>query len=168
MDTTDKLSLSFLNDGDIVFSHNGNGFLVMTLAGEEKGRINLKRSYPYAMPDEYICVLDTDDKEIGIIRDINNLDSASYEEAKKELELRYYCPVITEIKSVKEKMGHFYFDTVCEKKRKNFTVRNITSSIRFIRDDTLLIFDMDGNRYIIENFSKTETKSRKLLEPYLY
>lgn len=168
MNGTDKLTLSFLTDSDVVFSHNDNGFLVMTLSGENKGRVNLKRSYPYAMPEEYICVLDTDDKEIGIIRDIKNLDGKSYEEAKKELELRYYCPVISEIKSVKEKMGHFYFDTICEKRPKNFTVRNITSSIRFISDDTLLIFDMDGNRYIIENFSKIETKSRKLLEPYLY
>ena len=32
----------------------------------------------------------------------------------------------------------------------------------------ILIFDMDGNRYIMPEFSKTDVKSQRLLEPYLY
>ena len=31
-----------------------------------------------------------------------------------------------------------------------------------------VIFDMDGNRYMIPEFEKIESKSKRLLEPYLY
>ena len=166
--TTDKLSIEFLNPKDCVFSFNNNGFLVLTLESNPKGRVKLIRTYPYTLTDEYICVHDLEDKEIGIIRDLNDMDTASCENAKKELENRYYCPTVTSIKSVKERMGHFYFQTIVDGKEKSFTVRDITRNMRFANGDTLLIFDMDGNRYVIPNFEKTEPKSKRLLEPYLY
>ncbi len=166
--TTDKLSIEFLNPADCVFSFNNNGFLVLTLQGNAMGRVKLIRTYPYTLTDEYICVHDLEDKEIGIIRNLNDMDAASCENAKRELDNRYYCPTVTAIKSVKERMGHFYFQTVVDGKEKNFTVRDITRNMRFANGDTLLIFDMDGNRYVIPNFEKTEPKSKRLLEPYLY
>ena len=166
--TTDKLSIEFLNPDECSFSFNDKGFLIMGLKGETKGRVKLIRTYPYTLTDEYICVHDLEDKEIGIIRSLNDLDETSSECAKKELHSRYYCPTITTVKSVKERMGHFYFQTIIDGKEKNFTVRDITRNMRFATGDTLLIFDMDGNRYVIPEFEKTEPKSKRLLEPYLY
>lgn len=164
----DKLHIEFLNPENCVFSFNDNGFLIMNLNGESKGRVKLIRTYPYSLTDEYICVHDLEDNEIGIIRDLKELDKASKESAVKELESRYYCPTVTAVKSVKERMGHFYFQTVIDGKEKNFTVRDITKNMRFASGDTLLIFDMDGNRYIIPELEKIEAKSKRLLEPYLY
>ncbi len=168
MTNTDKLSLTFLNPEECSFSFNANGFLTFILNGEEKGRVKLVRTYPYALKNEYICIHDLEDNELGIIRDLGNLDAKSRENAQKELENRYYCPTVTSVKSIKERMGHFYFETVIDGKDKNFTVRDITRNLRFASEGTLLIFDMDGNRYIIPDFESIEQKSRRLLEPYLY
>lgn len=167
MDTI-KLSLEFLNPQECRFFRNNNGFLTLSLNDEDKGRVKLSRSYPFSKPTEYICVMDLEDNEIGILRDIAELDEISEKEAKTELDTRYFCPTITEIKSIKEKMGHFHFETKIGDKEKNFTVKNITRNIRFAGEDTLLIFDMDGNRFIMPEFSKTDIKSKRLLEPYLY
>ena len=167
METT-KLSLDFINPKKCRFFKNNNGFLVLSLNNDDKGRVKLSRSYPFSKPTEYICISDLEDKEIGILKDINELDDSSKELAEKELATRYFCPTITEIKSIKEKMGHFYFETKIGDKEKNFTVKNITRNIRFAGEDTLLIFDMDGNRFIMPEFSKTDLKSKRLLEPYLY
>ncbi len=166
--SNDKLNIEFLKPENCVFSFNNNGFLTMNLNGEAKGRVKLIRTYPYSLTDEYICIHDLDDNEIGIIRDLKELDKNSKECAEKELDNRYYCPTVTSVKSVKERMGHFYFQTVIDGKEKNFTVRDITRNMRFASGDTLLIFDMDGNRYIIPEFEKIEAKSKRLLEPYLY
>ena len=73
------LTLSFLEPEKCSFSFNANGFLVLTLNGESKGRVKLIKSYPYSLNDEYICVHDLDDNEIGIIRDLKALDTASSE-----------------------------------------------------------------------------------------
>jgi hypothetical protein len=163
-----KLSLDFLKPEECRFFINDNGFLTLTLNGIDKGRVKLSRSYPFSKPTEYICISDLEDNEIGILKDINELDKKSCEIAANALNSRYFCPSITEIKAIKEKMGHFYFETKIGDKAKNFTVKNITSNVRFIDEDTLLIFDMDGNRFLIPNFSKTDAKSKRLLEPYLY
>ena len=166
--STSNLHIDFLKPNDVSLEYNKNGFLCMTLCGESKGRVKLVRSYPYTMPYDYISVTDIEDNEIGIILSLDALDSDSEKNAKSELERRYYCPTVSEIKSIKEKMGHFYFETVIGGTPKSFTVSNISRNMRFAGDDELLIFDMDGNRYKIPEYSKINTKSRKLLEPYLY
>lgn len=168
MINTEKLTIEFLNPAECKFSFNSNGFLIFAFKGENKGRVKLIRTYPYTLTDEYICIHDLQDAELGIIRDLNELDDISAENARKELGNRYYCPTVSAVKSVKERMGNFYFETVIDNKKKNFTVRDITKNLRFAGDNTLLIFDMDGNRYIIPEFEKIEEKSRRLLEPYLY
>ena len=165
---TDKLTLNFLPSEDCEFFFNDNGFLIFTLKGEAKGRVKLIKTYPYSLSDEYICVHDLEDNEIGIIRNLNDLSPSSGEAAKRELSNRYYCPTVTAVKSIKERMGHFYFETVVDGKDKSFTVRDITRNLRHASDEALLIFDMDGNRYIIPDLEKIEPKSRRLLEPYLY
>lgn len=163
-----KLSISFLDAKSCEFSFNKNGFLVLSVNGEDKGRVKLIRSYPYSLTDEYICVHDIEDNEIGIVRDLKELSKDSLEAASKELHNRYYCPTITAVKSIKERMGHFYFETVIDGKDKSFTVRDLTRNLRFANGNTLLIFDVDGNRYIIPDHEKIEQKSRRLIEPYLY
>lgn len=165
---SEKLTIEFLEPQKCVFGFNTNGFLTMTYDEEQKGRVKLIRAYPYSLKERYICVHDLEDNEIGIIHDLNELDDVSKKSACKELESRYYCPTVSTVKSVKERMGHFYFQTVIDGKEKNFTVRDITKNMRFAADGTLLIFDMDGNRYVIPDFDKTEPKSKRLLEPYLY
>ncbi len=163
-----KLSISFLPPEGCSFEINANSFLVMSLDGENKGRVKLIKTYPYSLDDEYICVHDLDDNEIGIIRDLKKLDKSSYENAVKELKNRYYCPTVSAVKSIKERMGHFYFETVIDGKNKSFTVRDLTRNIRFSGENTLLIFDVDGNRYVVPEYEKIEQKSKRLLEPYLY
>ena len=164
----DKLTIEFLNPADCIFAFNDNGFITLNLCGENKGRVKLIRAYPYSLADEYICVHTLDDVEIGIVKDLKELDATSYKNAAQALENRYYCPTVTAVKSVKERMGHFYFETIIDGKEKSFTVRDITRNMRFSQKDTLLIFDMDGNRYVIPEFEKIEAKSKRLLEPYLY
>lgn len=163
-----KLTVDFLAPDECKLFFNANGFLLMEYRGQNKGRVKLIRSYPYTYADEYICVHDLEDNEIGIIKDLKELDRDSQKAALKELETRYYCPIITSVKSIKERMGHFYFETVIDGKEKNFTVRDLTRNLHFVDDKQLLIFDVDGNRYIIPDCEKIERKSKRLLEPYLY
>ncbi len=161
-----RLTIDFLKPEECKFSFNKNGFLVM---GTDKPlRVKLIKSYPYSLDDEYICVHDIEDNEIGIVRDLKMLDDSSRDAASKELQNRYYCPTVTSVKSIKERMGHFYFEVIIDGREKSFTVRDLTRNLRFANENTLLIFDVDGNRYIIPDHEKIEHKSRRILEPYLY
>ena len=162
------LSLSFLNPQKCSFSYSKNGFLIFSYNNENKGRVKLIRSYPFSLKNEYICVTDLENEEYGIIKDLCELDDASKEAAQKELTERYYCPTVTSVKSIKERMGHFYFDVVIDGKDKSFTVRDLTKNLRFTDDKAILIFDVDGNRYIISDYKGIERKSKRILDPYVY
>lgn len=162
------LNLDCLEPTKVKLSRNKNGFIVLELNGENKGRVKLTRAYPYGMPYSYIGVSDIEDEEIGIIKELSELDADSEATGKDELDKRYYCPEITEINSIKKKMGSFYFEVKIGNSEKNFTVKDISRNIRTTQENEIMIFDVDGNRYIIPDFDKIKRKTRRLLEPYLY
>ena len=149
------------------FFASSSGFLGAKIDGTEYRRVILSRAMPLSMPDEYICITDVEKNEIGIIENAKAFDEAQYELIENELAQRYFCPVITEVKSVTEKFGNFYFDVMIGDFKKNFTVKNLTRNIRYHGKGFDLI-DVDGNRYRIEDYEKITSKSRRKLEPYLY
>ena len=105
--------------------------------------------------------------EIGIIEDISVFDEGQRELINNELSQRYFCPSITEIKSVTEKFGNFYFDVMIGDYKKNFTVKNLTKNVRY-HGDGFDIIDVDGNRYRIDDYNAISKKSRRKIAPYLY
>ena len=117
-----------------IFSLNPNGFLAAEIDGKEYKRVILTRSLPLTLPNEYICISDIEKNELGIIEKIADFSQEQQKLINSELSQRYYCPVIGKIESIKEKMGHFYFETVIDGKDKSFTVRDLTRNLRFSND----------------------------------
>ena len=134
-------------------------------------RIYLSRAFPFDMPYEYISVLDKDKKEIGFIRSLDDFDEPARTQLIRELETKYYTPVIKKILSVKERYGFSYWKTECEFGEKSFTLQDtFRSIIKSPRDDgteRIFILDVDGNRYEITDVEALDRKSYKKIELYL-
>lgn len=165
--TPETLRHEFLSAEDCVFFVSKNGFLGAKIRGEEFRRVILSRALPLSSPDDYICVGDIQKKELGIIEHIADFSEEQRKLIEAELSLRYYCPSIDSIESIKEKMGQFYFDVTIGGKKRSFTVKDISKSIR-MNGDGVDITDIDANRYRILKFSAIPSKSRRMLEPYIY
>ncbi len=163
----ETLKAEYVTPENCVFSKNKNAFLAATVNGKDYARVILTRALPLAMPDSYICISDIDKNEIGIIEHISDFSGEQQLLIKDELSQRYYCPVITKIESIKEKMGHFYFDVMIGDFKKSFAVKDISKSIRQ-HGDAIDLIDVDGNRFRIVDFDAIPSKSRRKLEPYLY
>ena len=149
-----------------------NGFLalIVTENGEEKryDRVFLHRAFPYELPFEYISVLGEEKKEIGIIYNINDFDSDAVSLIKKEIERRYYSPVIKEIKSLKERYGFSYWKVSLDDGRElSFTMQDTFKNILHTSDDSLMLVDVDGNRFTIVSIAALSTKSYRKIELYL-
>lgn len=156
-----------LGKDNCVFSVNGNGFLSAVIDGKDVGRVKLVRALPLTEPDRYISVMNMSNDEFGIIENISDFGEDQRELILGELAMRYFCPSITEIDDIKEKMGQFFFDVHIGEIKKHFTVRDISANVRQY-PGFILITDSDGNRYKIENGDKIKKKSFRKLEPYLY
>lgn len=181
METAAKLAASTLSDAIDIgildlekaeFYITEGGFTGLRYDGQDYSRITLRRALPVKYPDEYISVADKDNKEIGIIRSLSELRKDQYEIVMAELENRYYCPTVQEVRSVKDKLGYVYLELVLKRDdllyKKNCAVKDVSKNIRMLDDERLAIFDVDGNRYIVQSLSKLDKKSLKRLEPYLF
>ena len=162
------MDVGILAPNEITFFRNERGFLGAKTKERECRRVKLVRILPFAAPGEYISVEDMDNKELGILRAVSALSDDQRALVEAELDQRYYCPRVEGIGSIKEKMGYFYFEAKIAGTEKVFAVKDITRSIKQLDEHTIIITDVDGNRFLIPDIEKIDGSSRRKIEPYLY
>ena len=149
-----------------------NGFLSLVLDqnGEKKqyDRIFLHRAFPFEFGFEFISVLDDEKNEIGIIYNVSDFSGESSELIKREIEKKYYSPCIVEIKSLKERYGFSYWKVVLDDSREqSFTMQDTFKNILHTSEDSIILVDVDSNRYTIKSISALSSKSYRKIELYL-
>jgi len=168
----DTLNMEFTAPSALRFFRNAQGFLALErLSGEGNTypRVQLRCALPLTDPTRFVCVADMDDNEVALLEDIAQLNEEQAGLVSAELEQRYYTPVVTAIHNIKEKMGSYYIDLSIGEHKKNAAVKDITKNLRQLPgSSTIVLTDVDGNRYLIEDLGVVKTKARRLLEPYLY
>ena len=169
-----QLDIGLMNIEKAEFYIAKGGFLGLRLEDKDYPHVVLRRSLPVKEPMKYISVADHENKEIGIIRSIEDLPEGTQREmVVDELDNRYYAPKILEILSVKDKLGYVYVEMRVQNKgskeyNKNCAVKDVNRNIRMLNDTSLAIFDVDGNRYIVEDLDQLDKNSIKRLDPYLF
>ena len=159
-------------DGTNSLFGNKNGFLTLklTVNGEntEYERVFLHRAFPYELPEQYVSVLEEESSEVGIIYDIADFDEPTAALLRRELERKYYSVVISEIKSVKERYGFSYWKVKDKDgKDQSFTMKDTFKNIKHIGKDCIVLVDVDGNRFTVEDVRALSAKSYRRIELYL-
>ena len=170
--------IGFLDTDRADFYTGPGGFTGLRYEGRDYSHVVLRRSLPVKEPMKYISVADDENNEIGIIRDVYSLKGGQQEIVIKELESRYYSPEILEIISVRDKLGYVYIEMRIQNKNKKVyvkscAVKDVSRNIRMLSDTGanypgLIIFDVDGNRYIVSDLFRLDKKSLKQLDSYLF
>ena len=171
MEATPDIGL--MDTGKAEFYVTEGGFAGLRYNGEDYPHIVLRRVLPIKEPMKYISVADHENKEIAIIHSVDDLTSEQRNIVINELENRYYSPFILEVMSVKDKLGYVYIEMRVQNKNgnaytKNCAIKDVSKNIRMLSDTSLIIFDVDGNRYIVEELEKLDKNSIKRLDPYLF
>lgn len=149
-----------------------NGFLslITDASGESvtHDRVFLHRDFPHELLWEYISVLGDENREVGLIYNVNDFDEATVELLKREIERKYYSPVISEIQSLKERYGFSYWKVKTDDGRSlSFTMQDTYRNIVHTSDDSAFLTDVDGNRYTLKSISELDRKSYRRIELYL-
>lgn len=143
-----------------------NGFLYMKL-GEDEQRVTLCRQFPFELLWEFISVLDAEQNELGIIRNVELFEGETRELLMTELNRRYYSPKIKQIISMKERYGFSYWKVETEEGEVSFTLHDTFRSIVRVSEHRAILFDVNGNRFEIPDVSALDRKSLKKIELYL-
>jgi hypothetical protein len=173
MDTNE---LGILNINEAEFYEGSGGFAGLRYNGEDFSHIVLRRIMPMEYPLHYISVAITegnDFKEIGILKAVEDLPPTQREIVITELDNRYYSPEVQEVISVQDKLGYVYMELRLKNKkgteyRKNCAIKDVSRNIRMLSDTSVIIFDVDGNRYIVEDLKRLSRQSLRKLDAYLF
>lgn len=124
--------------------------------------VKIRWTRPVSGKGEEISFI-SNDQEYLIIEGLHALDPLSRAIVEEELEKSYYLPKINEIVSTEVFQGNRYFEVQTDKGRCRFTIKNPFTSIRKMAQG-VLIRDVVGNQYIIEDMEGLDEKSRRELE----
>jgi hypothetical protein len=147
-----------------VFNRSKGGFLTLRFDNKEYGRVSLHRAFPFSHTDKFISVRDKEGKEIGIIRESYDFAPETVKFFEEELNRRYFLPLIKSITALKEEFGYSYWEVMTDIGFKKFIIKKDNSSFINLKDNRILIADVDGNRYEISDYLKLDSKSYKLIE----
>ena len=170
------IKIRYLDDSNAVFCEH-DGFLSLktnlpndegTVEEQSYERIFLHSAFPFDMPHAYISVLDKDQKEIGMIRELSALSADTQKILLGELGRKYYAPRIKRILSVKERYGFSYWRVDLENTNDfSFTVQDTYRSMLKVDHEHVFIVDVDGNRFEIPSVEALDRASYKKIELYL-
>lgn len=143
-------------------------FLCLDYDGQTYENLKLHRAMPFKLPDDYISVQDMESKELFLIHSLYEFSDEQVKVLMAVLKKRYFCPKISAIPSLKEKLGYLYFEVETDAGHKSFALRDASRNIRRLDDGArILIFDVDGNRYEISDVARMGAKDFRRLEPWL-
>jgi hypothetical protein len=151
-----RYSARYLNPGDIRLFRAPKGD--SRLRAEVDGKssvvdVRIARLLPLTDPDHLIALRDGDDKEVGILRDLNVLDDESARLAREELTERYFLPIVQRVYSVKDQFGVISWDVETDHGRKRFAVRNLADNSIVLSPVRVIMSDVGGSRYEFSNIT---------------
>ncbi len=137
--------------------------------------VSLARLFPLSEPEEWIAVLNTEGKELGVLATLHGLPHESLSAVREELAHRYLIPRITRILSGRERFGILEWEVETDRGPATFQMRNSAEHIHHGHGgggenvqqssaNRLSLTDVEGNRYDIPDIEALDAASRKHLE----
>lgn len=162
------MTINYLDEKNTRFKRTEGGFLSMrTGRARPIQRVHLYRVFPLSEPSHLISVRDEKDNEIGIIDRLEVFPPETVEMISEELDRRYYSPSIKKLVTLKEEFGYTYWDAESDAGFCRFTVKGGGNNVFQVKENTLMIIDVDGNRFVYPNFEKTDPKYLKIIDTLL-
>ena len=135
--------------------------------GTEICDLEPRRLFPFTNTEKYITLLGEREKEVALIKSLDEIDPES-RKAIEDCFFEYYMiPEIKEILHVDDKFGALKWTVVTDRGTVQFSIRNRHSDIKLIGKKRLLVRDSNDNRYHVADISTLSSKSLKKIYSYL-
>ena len=164
----EMMKMTFLNADNCEFYECDSGFLNLKKGQKEYKHVQVIRTFPYTAPFSYLSVREEDSSaEIGIIKELEDFDEATVMLINKQLEFRYFTPIIKEILYTKMRAGVVNMKVRTDYGECRFSFRTNNNAVTKLGENRVFIQDMDNNRYEIPDTTKLSVKEQKKLDVLL-
>ena len=140
--------------------------LSLEYEGRRYDNISVLKAFPLSASTCYIALIDSEDREIGMIEEIHLLPDKSRRVLEEELSRRYVIPKIVRVLEVDEIFGMPIWRVVTDRGERTIELKS-RHDAKLLPSGRVIIRDMDGNRYEIPNFWEMDPRSRGLIETEL-
>lgn len=162
----DMQTIHYITGENAEFTPTEGGFVRMKFRDKECDRIAVHRCFPFTEPDSFLSIRDQEGNELGILRHIQDVPEQTQQLLRSQMALRYFLPKIQKVNHLKEEYGYSYWDVVTDKGACRFTASSHNAVAR-LSDTRLIIQDIHGNRYEIEDIYQLTPKEIKKIDLFI-
>lgn len=124
--------------------------------------------FPITNHTMYITLLDSEEKEVGFVRDLNEIDENSRNAIEECFREYYMIPKIEKVIKCIDRFGILKWTVVTDRGEITFNIRNRHSDIKHLYGtNRVIIRDSNDNRYEIPDIENLDSHSNHLLFSYL-
>ncbi|XEC93801.1 DUF1854 domain-containing protein [Paenibacillus tarimensis] len=160
---SESYDIHYFEPNNVFFSRGKGGVFQGVIEGSLYKELIVFRAFPLVYTTQYISIRDTEGKELGIIRDIDELDEESRTELGKELQFRYFLPEVTRVDSVKQKADLWLWELQTSMGPTRMAMRNLHEHLQFPGGGRIILTDINGRRCDIPDWNALDGHSRKQL-----
>jgi len=143
------------------------GRLILTEAsGREHAGVEVVRAFPLSSPRRGLSVFDGDGREIAWIDDIDALPPELRRTIEEQLSRREFVPVIRRVHSISAPVEPSDWEVETDRGRTRFLLKS-EEDVHPLSDDSALITDAHGIRYLIPDIRQLDPASRRFIERFL-
>lgn len=158
----ETFEVQYLSPGEMHI-HAEDERLSLDLGGTTYEDVRFRYAFPLSAPRQYITVQDSGGGEIGIIKNLADVERSQRKIVLNALKNEYFIPTIERVESVQDQFGVSVWDVQTDRGRCTFRLRGRHQNIIETPDGRVLITDMDSNRYEVRDIETLDPKSRRFL-----
>lgn len=141
--------------------------LNLTLAdGQLLENLEPRRLFPISAENTYISLLNEQEEEVALIRDLHALDENSQAAVQACFATMYRIPIIKKILDINEKFGALMWKVETDRGVVSFLIRGRYQTVKRL-GKRFRVRDNCDNRYEIPDYTKLDRRSQHLLIPYM-
>jgi uncharacterized protein DUF1854 len=160
-----SLSLPQLVAAKLLFDPWGR--LVLTEAGgRQHVGVEVVRAFPLSSPRRGLSVFDGDGRELAWIDDLDALPPELRRTIEEQLSRREFVPIIRRVHSISAAVEPSDWEVETDRGRTRFLLKS-EEDVHPLSDDSALITDAHGIRYLIPDIRRLDPASRRLIERFL-
>jgi hypothetical protein len=163
-DLADAAKIRYLSAENTVFTKTAGNILAVKVDEEEHPAVYVHCSFPHTNKRIYLSVRTIENKEIGMIRSLDDYPKETVNLLEEQVQIRYFAPGITSVVTVKEEFGYSYWEAETNAGLCRFTVRGGGGNVKLVSGNRLLITDVDGNRFVIVQLDRLSEREYRMVE----
>lgn len=155
------MEFEYLDPARTSFTQAPDGTLRVMLEDEVCGiRVDAMRAFPLTHEREHIVLRDGAERQIGVLRSLEEYPADAREWLAEQLERRYFLPQVLAIHGIVERFGSSVWDLDTDRGRVTVSTRQMHEAVHEVEPGRFLITDVENNRYEIRDMTRLDEKSR--------